>query len=347
VRPFDLARPPLLRLDLAPLASDRHLLRVDIHHIITDGSSHAILLRDLLALYAGEDPPIPRLQYQDYAVWQQRARREGWLRLQEEYWLARFAQRPVPLELPTDFPRPQVYGFAGQSLRFALEPEVSAALRRVQAACGATSFTALLAIFAVMLHQYTGQEDMVIGAPVNGRTQAGLEEIIGMFVNLVALRCRPVAEQSFAGLLAELNQTAFEAFANQDYPFEDLVSRLGLQGGLDRNPLCNVLFSLQNLGETEARHGGLTCRLREGVEVRTHFDLTLLAVETPQTTELTLVHSPLLFSAASIQAMTRRFLDIARRVSDDPGLRLGELQPKSAPRGIVAPAQDDEGDFGF
>jgi hypothetical protein len=346
-QPFDLARPPLLRLELARLAPERHRLRVVIHHIVTDGSSHAIFLRELLALHAGQElAPLP-LQYSDYAVWQQRARAEGWLAGQEAYWRRRFAEPPRPLELPTDFPRPQVQGFSGLSHHFAFAPELTAALRGLQAAGGATTYTTLLALFAVLLWQYSGQDDLVIGAPVSGRTQPGLEELIGMFVNLVGLRCRLEPGLGFAEFLAGLSGDAFTAFANQDYPFDDLVNQLGLQGGLDRHPLFSALCVLQNLGETQTEGGGLRCRLQEAVEVRTHFDLTLIAVEAPHILELTLVYPPALFRAETIAAMARRLLAIARQAAANPGLSLAELGLNREARGVITPAAADEGGFGF
>ena len=346
-QPFDLARPPLLRLELTRLSPERHQLRVVVHHIITDGSSHAIFLRELLALYAGRELPPLRLRYVDYAVWQGQARAQGWLANQEAYWRERFATPPRPLELPTDFPRPRVQGFSGQSQRLALDPELTAGLRGLQAASGATTYTTLLALLAVVVSQYSGQDDLVIGAPVSGRTQPGLEGIIGMFVNLVALRCRPEPELGFAEFLARLSQDAFAAFANQDYPFEDLVSQLGLQGGLDRHPLFSVLCVLQNLGETQAADGGLTCRLQEAVAVRTHFDLTLIAVETPRTIDLSLVYSPQLFRPETIAAMVQRLLAIARQAVSDPNRTLAELGLADGARGVIAPAAAEEGDFGF
>ncbi len=346
-QPFDLARPPLLRLELTLLAEGRHRLRVVIHHIITDGVSHAIFLRELLALYADQPlPPLP-LQYGDYAIWQRQARDQGWLREQADFWRQRFATPPQPLELPTDFPRPSLHGFHGSSHRFAFDPELTAALRQIQAAAGATTYTTLLALFAVLLSQYSGQQDLVIGAPVSGRTQPGLEAIIGMFVNLVALRCRPEADLSFRQFLADLSQEAFAAFAHQDYPFEDLVSQLGLQGGLDRNPLFSVLCVLQNLGDTSVAAGGVVCRLEQAVEVRTHFDLTLIAVESSLSLDLTLVYSPLLFRSETVADMVRRLVAVAHQAAMEPDRPLAKLGLAGEIVCQISQMPDDEGDFGF
>ncbi|MFH1060591.1 MAG: amino acid adenylation domain-containing protein [Pseudomonadota bacterium] len=346
--PLDLAQPPLLRLRLVGLGPLRHMLRVEIHHLISDGASHAIFLRDLLALYAGRELPALSLQYKDFALWQDRARREGWLHGQEEYWLRHFAELPRPLELPIDFPRPAVHGFAGQSLRLDLDPGTTAALRAAQAAAGATTFTTILALFSILLAEASGQTDLVIGAPVGGRTQPGLENLIGMFVNMAALRCRVAPEMTFRALLAELNQETVAAFANQDYPFEDLVARLNLQGSLDRNPLFNVVFAFQKPEPAATGVEGLTCALEAAVQVRTHFDLTLMAVEGPEEIKATLVYSPLLFRAETIRALVARFLAIASQVAANPGLRLHELLPRQARRVAVAPPPvEDDGDFGF
>jgi acyl carrier protein len=344
--PFDLGRPPLIRATLVRLAAQSHLLALDLHHIITDGASHDILLRELLALYQGRELAALPLQYRDYAAWQQESRAQGRLRGQEEYWLARLGDAPPHLPLPIDFPRPQVSGFQGQALEFVLEPAKANALRLLAAREGGALFAGLLAIFQVLLAKLCGVEDLVLGTPVHGRGHAGMDGVIGMFVNMVALRGRPSAHKPFRVLLREAARETQEALARQDYPFEDLISRLGLQGDLRRHPLFNVILVLQGRQGEERLADGLRVTLHQTVEVRTHFDLALIAVEDGEAVALRLVYSPALFRATSMDRLAERFLETCRQALADPDAPLGGLGPTSelAEIGEVMP---EDGDFGF
>jgi amino acid adenylation domain-containing protein len=345
-RAFDLGRPPLMRATLLPQGPQSHLLLLDLHHIITDGASHAILLRELLDLYQGRQLPDLPLQYRDYVLWQRDSRAGHGLRAQEDYWLARLGG-PLPLlELPLDFPRPRVGGFQGQALDFALTPELGSSLRRLAAQAGGTLFAGLLAIFQVLLAKLGGLEDVLVGTPVNGRHHAGLEGVIGMFVNMVALRGQALGDKPFRVLLREAAQETQAALASQDYPLEDLISRLGLQGDLGRHPLFNVILVLQGRQPSAMLADGLRVTVHHNVEVRTHFDLTLIAVEDGDAVSLRLVYAPALFRPESMGRLAARFLDICGQALANPDSPLGRL---NLPSDLVeiGDAEPESGDFGF
>jgi amino acid adenylation domain-containing protein len=245
-RPFDLERGPLLRVCFIPAQS---LLLVSIHHIVTDGWSMRIFLRELSALYtarcAGQPAalaPLP-IQYADFAVWQRQVLTGA--RLQEllTFWRGELAGLPI-LDLATDRPRPAIPSFRGGSVPIALSPAVTQRLQVLAHEQGATLFMGLLTVFSVLLSRYSGQEDLVVGTPVAGRTRGELEGLIGFFVNTLVLRSDLVGNPSFRELLARTRDRAVQAYAYQELPFEKLVEELQPERDLSRNPLCQVFFQL-------------------------------------------------------------------------------------------------------
>ncbi|HLP58027.1 MAG TPA: condensation domain-containing protein, partial [Candidatus Deferrimicrobium sp.] len=223
IRPFDLSSAPLLRVELVELEARRHMLMVDMHHIIADGVSIDILVADFMALYIGQELPGLKRQYKDYAEWQQNREIKEELRQRESFWLKTLAGEMPRLDLPTDFARPAVQDFAGSTLEFQLGKEETDALKRLAQSEKVTLFMTLLAIYNIFLSRVSGQEEIIVGAPVAGRRHSDLERIIGMFVNTLALRNYPSMHKTFREFLSEIKQNTLEAFENQDYPFEELI----------------------------------------------------------------------------------------------------------------------------
>jgi amino acid adenylation domain-containing protein len=253
-RPFDLERGPLLRVCV--LRSQK-LLVVCMHHIITDAWSMTIFLQELWLLHAararGEAvmlPPLP-ISYADYAVWQRRELSGSRLQVLLEFWCAELAGLPV-LDLATDRPRPLVPTLQGGSVPVHIPEEVTAGLRLLAREQGATLFMAVLAAFSLLLSRYTGQDCVVVGSPVAGRTRSELEGLIGFFVNTIVLRCDLRGEPSFRELLARIKQTAIRAYTHQDLPFEKLVEDLQPERDLSRNPLHQVMFRLEKTASVAA-----------------------------------------------------------------------------------------------
>jgi surfactin family lipopeptide synthetase A len=245
-RPFDLERGPLLRVGFIPAQS---LLLVCVHHIVTDGWSMRIFLRELSALYrarcadqAAALAPLP-IQYADFAVWQRQVL--AGTRLQEllAFWRGELAGSPI-LDLVTDRPRPAIPSFRGGSVPVALTPAITQRLQVLAHEHGATMFMGLLAVFSVLLSRYSGQDDLVVGTPVAGRTRNELEGLIGFFVNTLVLRSDLGGDPSFRELLGRTRDRAVQAYAHQELPFEKLVEELQPERDLSRNPLCQVFFQL-------------------------------------------------------------------------------------------------------
>jgi amino acid adenylation domain-containing protein len=340
VRPFDLAAAPLLRVGLRETRDHGCLLLVDMHHIICDGISHDILVTDFTAFYEGNVPAPLKLQYKDYAQWQERCMKEELAR-QQVYWVKEFSNRAPVLNLAADYPRPAVRDFAGSVYSFALGNEQSAALRRLASGADATLFVLLLAIYYILLFKLTLQEDIVVGTPTAGRNHPGLEKIIGMFVNMLALRNYPRGDKIFSAWLREVKARTLEAFENRDFQFDELVELLAGDKDPARNPLFDVSFGFETLerepaeppeGPREPANTGKNETTAAGVQpVRrphntTRFDLSLYGVDVGTHLVFSFEYSVTLFNAKRIENFSRYFQEIIAAVLKNPGLRLEQIE---------------------
>ncbi|HVT15951.1 MAG TPA: non-ribosomal peptide synthase/polyketide synthase [Thermoanaerobaculia bacterium] len=253
-RPFDLARGPLIRVlrlavegsSLAPGAAGGELLLVSLHHIVADGWSLGVLVRDLTALHAGRPLPELPVQYADFALWQRRWLSGETLARQLAWWRKRLAGAPAALELPADRPRPPVQSGRGAEHRFRLDAELSRRLAALAGREGSTLFMALAAGLAALLGRLSGQRDLVLGAPIANRNRVETEDLIGFFVNTLVLRVELAGAASFGALLRQVREVSLAAFAHQDVPFEKLVDELQPRRELSRSPLFEVAVALQN-----------------------------------------------------------------------------------------------------
>jgi tyrocidine synthetase-3 len=279
IRPFDLSRPPLLRVAFVTMTAMDHLLFLDMHHIITDGTSQDILKREFYALYRGEELPRLRLQYKDFSEWQNSRRQEEALKRQEDYWLGEFPGEVPVLNLPTDYDRPLIQGFEGAYINFVLaEPEMQA-LKETSKEVDLTFYMCILTVLNVLLAKLTGQEDIVIGTPVANRRHADLEGIIGMFVNTLALRNFPAADKTLRDFLIEVKERTLKAFENQEYPFESLVDNVSDNRDASRNPVFDVMLSLGNHPEYTDDFLAITDpKLSRHIEYTSKFDLDLAVI---------------------------------------------------------------------
>ncbi|MBE0342287.1 non-ribosomal peptide synthetase, partial [Paenibacillus sp. 28ISP30-2] len=306
VRPFNLQAAPLLRVALVDLGVQKieelpqHLLMLDMHHIISDGVSTGVLTNEFVRLYSGEELPSLRIQYKDYAIWQQSQAQQEWMKRQEAYWLDTFQGELLVLDLPTDFARPAVRSTAGDTVRFGLEREVSECLQELAAQTGSTPYMVLLAAYTALLHQYTGQEDIIVGTPIAGRPHADLEPIIGMFVGTLALRNYPTAEQTFRSYLEDVKIRALQAYEHQDYPFENLVDKLNVKRDMSRNPIFDTMFVLQNTEQSELKLKELSFRLYDMEQTPVKFDLTLEAREEESGIQFGLQYATTLYQRETI-----------------------------------------------
>ncbi|MBV9495593.1 MAG: amino acid adenylation domain-containing protein, partial [Acidobacteria bacterium] len=324
-KPFDLASGPLLRSKVLRLAEREHVLLLNMHHIISDGWSLGVLIREIAAILGGATlPPLP-IQYADYAVWQREwLEGSGLLEQQLGYWRTRLAGAPESLNLPVDHPRPSVLNPAGARHAFTLDADLTASLKRLADEQGGTLYMVLLAAFQTLLHRYTGQDDLCVGSPIANRQYGETEALIGMFVNTLALRTRVDSDDVFADLLARVKTTCLEAYEHQDAPFEKVVDVLHLRRDLASTPLFQVMLVLQN----EDLGFGSADRIRpfpleSGI---TKFDLTLDLMETPDGLNASLQYRTALFERTTIARMAEHFHALCRAIAATPFARVSDLE---------------------
>ncbi|HEV2148332.1 MAG TPA: amino acid adenylation domain-containing protein [Longimicrobiaceae bacterium] len=331
LRPFDLAAGPLFRTALLRLDEEEWALLLSMHHIVSDGWSMGVLVREISALYSafsrGEPSslaPLP-VQYADYAVWQRQWLSGETLEAQLGYWRERLAGAPALLELPTDRPRPAVQSFRGAVREVSLPAELFAEVRRLARAEAASPYMVLLAAFQLLLSRHSGQDDVVVGSPIAGRTRAEVEPLIGLFMNTLVLRTAVSAGASFRELLSTVREATLGAYAHQELPFERLVEELQPERDLSRNPLFQVVFALQNLPGEHLRLPGLEGHPLPGVGGGAKFDLSLYLRETEGRLEGTAEYGTDLFDAATIERLLGHYGELLRGVLADPGAPAGEV----------------------
>lgn len=323
-RPFDLKKGPLLRITLVRMAAEEHALLLAMHHIVTDGWSMNVLVREAVALYAmysaGLAPglsPLP-IQYADFAVWQRSWLQGEVLEQQLAYWKQHLGVKPAVLELPTDFPRPAVQTYRGASFIFPFSPALSQSLKTFCRAQQATMFMVLLAAFNVLFHRYTGQQEIIVGSPIANRNRKELEGLIGFFANTLPMRTNVSGELSFREVLARLKEAALGAYAHQDLPFEYLVEQFHPERSLSHSPLVQVMFNFEPTIPQMAEMPGLSASLMDYDNKSAKFDLTLFARDHGTEIFGTLEHNVDLFTSETIERMAGHLLTLLSGIVANP-----------------------------
>jgi amino acid adenylation domain-containing protein/non-ribosomal peptide synthase protein (TIGR01720 family) len=331
MQPFDLNRSPLLRVTLLQLDQTEHVLLLVMHHIVSDGWSVGVLIRELVALYSafstGQPSPLPELtiQYADFAHWQRQWLQGEVLQAQLSYWQRQLAGAPPVLELPTDRPRPAIASYRGASQSVVIPKPLSQKLQALSQRCGVTLFMTLLAAFQTLLYRYTGQQDICVGSPIANRNRSETEQLIGFFVNTLVLRTQLEGNLSFQKLLARVREVTLGAYAHQDLPFEQLVEALQPERSLSHQPLFQVMFALQNAPMPELELPGLTLNSLEIDIATAKFDLTLSLSESEQGLVGSLEYNTDLFEADTITRMLLHFQILLEGIVADPQQRLLDL----------------------
>ncbi|TWK28223.1 hypothetical protein CHCC20372_0858 [Bacillus paralicheniformis] len=327
VRPFRLQEAPLFRAALVKEAEESHLLLVDMHHIISDGVSVGTLIREFSELYANRMLAPLRIQYKDYAVWQQAFKHGEAYNRQEAYWLKQLDGELPVLELPADNARPAVRSFAGDHVSFSLDADTSSGLYKIARDNGCTLYMVLLAAYSTLLARLSGQEDIIIGSPIAGRPHKDLEPVIGMFVNTLAIRTQPAENKCFSDFLKEVRETALEAFEHQDYPFEELVDRLDVVRDMSRNPLFDVMFALQNMErESLTLHNLHLTTIAHDAHKVSKFDMTLYAAEEDQETiRFDVEFNTDIYQKQTIKKWLSYYIHILHHVIEHQNIHLGDI----------------------
>ncbi|WCT58035.1 amino acid adenylation domain-containing protein [Paenibacillus kyungheensis] len=328
-QPFDLGQAPLLRVHLREESPEKHVIEFNMHHIVTDGISMDILFRDLAALYQEQDYILPKLEihYKDYAKWELEQFSSDAMQQHESYWLEQFTEEPPKLQLPTDYPHPAVKSFEGGSLSFVVDESLRQDLNVLARKSGATLYMVLLTAYHLFLSKYTSQQDIVIGSPATGRPGLGTENVIGMFVNTLALRIRSNGNQTFSELLRQVKASTLAAVEHQSYPLDRLIAKLPLERDTSRNPLFDTLLVFDKDMSSNFAHTIKDIeieRIRQELQTA-QFDLALHAVEESQTLRFTLVYARKLFAKETAERMLKHFERIVQQVVLYPMSKLSEF----------------------
>ncbi len=326
VRPFDLTRAPLLRVGLVETEPQNYLLMIDMHHIISDALSQGILAAEFPSLFEGRDLLPLRLQYRDYAQWQQSPEQQFLIKQQEAYWLKEFSDELPVLELPADYPRPTIQSFAGDTAGFVLDATATQSLKKLGENTNATLFMTILAVLQVLLAKLSGQEDIIVGTPIAGRRHDDLKKIIGMFVNTLPLRSCPAGEKTFTAFLHETKNCTLEALENQDYQFEDLVEKVKVSRDTGRNPVFDVLFNFLDRDNINNAPGIKDQPLYQYKKNTAKFDLTLTVLNRQEDLLCSFEYCTRLFTPKTIDRITGYFKKIFDSIFENPGQKLSEIE---------------------
>lgn len=329
-RPFNLSSEPLFRVYLLRCSDDEHILFLNVHHIVSDGWSMSLLLRELAHLYEafsqGKTQALPELpiQYADFVLWQKDRLQGAALEAQISYWRNQLAGSDA-LKLPADYSRPTGEGNLGAHRSLALSSELTDQLMTLSRQQGVTLFMTLLAAFQILLHRYTQQGDIVVGSPIAGRNHQETEALIGLFVNTLVLRTDLSGDPTFTELLRCVRKVALEAYDHQDLPFERLVQELNPDRTLSQNPLFQVMFALQNATEFTLTLPNLTVSRVDISSGITKFDLSLTITESGDSLRASFSYNTGLFAAETIQRWLKHYEVLLHGLATYPDRRLSEL----------------------
>lgn len=328
-RPFDLAEGPLLRAELFRLEPQKWVLSFSMHHIISDGWSLGLLIKELLTVYNafvnGESNPLSplRIQYKEYAAWQQQQLGNEHHETHKNYWLQQLSGTLPVLELLTDMPRPAIKTYSGGVVGKTISKETTDGIKVLGQQHGATLFMELMAAVNLLLHLYTGQEDLILGSPIAGREHSDLEEQIGLYLNTIVLRTRFKKEESFTSLVENVRSVTLGAYEHQVYPFDELVENLELKRDMSRTPLFDVLIVLQNTGMNRGREsqqlGDVLVRSYDQGELSvSKFDLSFTFTEVDNELQLGIEYNSDLYCKPTIERMAQHLETILQVVISEP-----------------------------
>ncbi len=328
IRPFDLSKAPLLRVGLLKSGKGKCIFMLDMHHIITDGTSQAILSKEFMSLYLGEKLSSIKLQYKDFAEWEKSRDQQELMSQQEEYWVRLFSGELPVQNLVTDFPRPEMQSFEGSSEMFVFNEEETKVVKDISKGEEVTLYMYILAIFNILLSKLSGQEEIIVGTPLIARRHSELEQIVGMFVNTLPMLNYPSGEKTFKQFLKEVKEQTFKAYENQEYHFENLVDKILIRRDTSRNPVFDVTFNLFDQFKDARR------LLADGEEERDYeykhnnskFDLSLTAIDMGERLTFNLEYCTKLFKKETIKRFFIYLKGIVNSVIENSSIKISDLE---------------------
>ena len=325
-KPFDLHQAPLMRAELIKIDENQAELLIDMHHIISDGYSINILTDELFALYNGYGLPEIKFEYKDFVEWQYGQSMAETIKSQEQFWLEQYKDDIPVLDLPADLGGIQEGSSPGRRISYKLDKSLTYSLRELAQKTETTLYMVLLAAYKVLLHRYTGQEDLIVGTPVSGRNHPDTESIIGIFIQTIGIRTKPQAFKQFITYLQEVKQQALDAFENQDYPFDWLVEKLNIKREATGKSLFNTMFVFQNVEFNHIEQEDCTFKVKELNPGISLYDLMLTVEDDGQKLELHMDFNPNCFEQDRIEQMKTHYTRILANLIKEPELPLASIE---------------------
>lgn len=326
IKPFDLRKAPLLRAGVIKISEEKYVLVLDVHHIVADGKSMLILQRDLSLIYEGKTLPDMRVQYKDFAQWQSSYIQSENMQKQESFWLDTFDDFKPGKGIPTDFAREKARSFAGDSITWEIGKPLSEKLYKIAAENKTTLFMLILAGFNVLFAKYSASEDITIGSPIEGRRHPDLSNVVGMFVNTLAIRSYPSAEKSFRSYLQEVKWITLKAYENQDYQFDMLVKKLNLHSKADGNPVFDVVFSMLNYEDYSVNIDTLSFEYFENETRAEVYDIRVEVIESPEGFKGIFKYSSELFKRDTVLTLANDFTRILEIIAEDIDTKIKDIE---------------------
>jgi len=287
-----------------------------------------------------------RIQYKDFSEWQGELIASGEMAKQEKYWLKQFEGEIPVVNLPLDYPRPAKPDFEGNNIVFELDHQLTGAINGLVSETGTTLHILLLAVYIVLLSKYSGQEDIVVGFGIAGRAHADLDNIVGMFVNMMAMRNRPLGSLSFFEFIMEVKEKSINAYENQDYQFEELVRKLGIQRDFGRNPLFDTVFSFHNLPAARTRLPGMKLNSYRIEHENSQFDLALAASLSRGKLAMRLDYLTALFKPSTVQQIAKQYVEVVEQVIENKHVILKDISiSHDLAAGILTFSKEEMFDF--
>ena len=315
-KPFNLGVAPLFRAKLVKFTNGKNIVLIDMHHIISDGTSLSILSDELYKLYNDENLPELKITYKDFAAFENNRLSSGDLKQAEDYWLSKFDEIPV-LDMPTNYPRPAVQSFKGKKVYSTICEEGFEKIEQLSKILGVTPYMILLSCYYILLSKYSSSEDIVVGSPVVGRDIAETYNLIGMFVNTLALRNKPDSNLSFKDFLFNVKNNLLDSYKYQTYPFDELINKLNIKRDTSRNPLFDIMFIYQNNIYKDEFYMPDT-----GIA---KFDLSLEAVQKHDSIDLSFEYATDLFDEEFIQNLSKHYINILKSVIDNIDIKISNI----------------------
>jgi len=335
IKPFDLKQLPLFRFHIFRVGEERYYLLYDFHHIIIDGTSFGLFMNEFIQQYSGRLLSELPLQYKDYSIWQNEILNQGYLKKQERFWLNKFKKPRTVLQLPYDYSRPKFRSYQGRHSFFGISDELKNGLRKYTLKNNCTLFVPLLSAYSILLNKYSNQNEIVIGIPVAGRQNNQLENLIGVFINSLAIVTEPKNEYTLTNFVERTNKEVLNAFKNQDYPFDMLVGKLKFHNSTGRNAIFDTMFQYQNMEMTDANCTEVSVERFDIENEIALFDITLEITESDSGLNCRFKYCSDLFKPETVDVWKEEYLEILKLIVENKVLKINEIAINQSTQNIV------------